>query len=359
MPNPYHDALGRFASKPGSGGRAAARRRFGAAKSALTPGPDSRLDGGYLPGSAGKAEAAKRFGGGRNGGLASVSYLPTAKKPSLRVGMRRDGTMDFDTRADYVEKRLTEFFDQGVSSESLYKTPDGDWTPERRAQQQAIMDEIWAVQAARVPNEGRAIFAGGLGGAGKGFTLKNKVQVDPDQYLTINPDDIKELMAKRGMIPDVDPNLTPMEASPLVHEEASAMAKELAERAYRERKNVVWDITMSSEKSVKRDRIDVMREAGYTDIRAVFVDVSVEKSVAQARKRWERGLNDYANGTGDGGRFLPSGATMANMPQAGSKYRSKNREVFEAVKGAFDGFEVYDNEDGSEIIAKSGGGVKG
>ena len=270
-----------------------------------------------------------------------MSYLPSATKPSLRVGMRRDGTMDFATRADYVERRLTEFFQSGVSSESLYKTKTGEWTAQRKAQQRAIMDEIWRTQAERVPNEGKAIFAGGLGGAGKGYTLKNKVHVDPNQYLTINPDDIKELMAKRGMIPNVDSSLTPMEASPLVHEEASQMAKDLAEKAYRERKNVVWDITMSSEKSVKKDRIDVMRAAGYTDIRGVFVDVSVAKSVAQARKRWERGLTDYANGTGDGGRFLPSGATAANMPAAGSAYRSKNREVFEAVKSSFDGFEVW------------------
>ncbi len=46
----------------------------------------------------------------------------------------------------------------------------------------------------------------------------------------INPDDIKEEMAKRGMIPEVG-GLSPMEASDLVHEESSDVAKRLAVRA--------------------------------------------------------------------------------------------------------------------------------
>ena len=41
------------------------------------------------------------------------------------------------------------------------------------------------------------------------------------QYLMINPDDIKEEMARRGMVPEIE-GLSPMEASDLVHEESSA-----------------------------------------------------------------------------------------------------------------------------------------
>lgn len=254
-------------------------------------------------------------------------------------------TVDFSERADYVDKKLDDWrFSKKIDTRSLYKSDNGEWFPARVRQQQELLDEIWAEKAANVPNEGKAIMAGGLGGAGKGFTLENVIGVDKTQYFTINPDDIKEAMAKKGMIPKLDKNMTPMELSPLAHEEASDLAMMLAERAYAERKNIVWDITMSSPGSVKQKRLDAMRAAGYDQIDAVFVDVSVDKSVQQARSRWENGLRRWADGKGDGGRFLPSSATGENLPTPGSPYRSKNREVFEAVKEFFDNYVVYDNE---------------
>ena len=69
--------------------------------------------------------------------------------------------------------------------------------------------------------------------------------IDRSQYLTINPDNIKEELAKRDLIPKVE-GLSPMEASDLVHEESSHIAKQLAMRAQADGKNVIWDITMSS-----------------------------------------------------------------------------------------------------------------
>jgi hypothetical protein len=213
------------------------------------------------------------------------------------------------------------------------------------------MDDLYARNAKDVPNDGKALIAGGLGGAGKGFTLDG-LGVGPDSpdYFTINPDDIKVEMANRGMIPRLDKNMTLMELSPLAHEEASDMANELANRAYKEKKNIVWDITMSSEKSVANKRIAPMREAEYTDIKAVFVDVTVDKSIEQAQGRWQRGLIEYGEGKGEGGRFLPSSATGENVPKPGSKYRSKNRETFEAIKGGLDGYIVYDNQDKSTVV---------
>ncbi len=84
-------------------------------------------------------------------------------------------------------------------------------------------------------------------------------------------------MAKRDMIPEVA-GLTPMEASDLVHEESSHIAKQLALRAMPEGKNVIWDITMSSQDSVER-RITTMRTAGYARIEGIFVDIPVDVGV--------------------------------------------------------------------------------
>lgn len=75
-----------------------------------------------------------------------------------------------------------------------------------------------------VPCEGIAIIAGGPGGAGKSTVIRDFANIQEDQFATINADDIKETMAQKNMIPNI-PGLTPMEASPLVHEEASLLSK--------------------------------------------------------------------------------------------------------------------------------------
>lgn len=262
---------------------------------------------------------------------------------------------DFTERADYVDRVLMKWFNSETSTATLYKN-NGKWNPVRRKQQLELMEEIWNESASNVPNDGKGIIAGGLGGAGKTYTLEKIVKVDPSEYFTINPDLIKEKMAEKDMIPNLDPKLTPMELSPLAHTEASEMAYELAIRAYREKKNVVWDITMSSEASVANERVKLMREAGYSEINAVFVDVTVGKSIRQARTRWANGLTAFAEGVGYGGRFLPSGVADENLPTPGAPWRSKNREVFEAVKNLFDGYKVYDNEidDQSTLVESKG-----
>jgi len=317
---------------------------------------------GQIPGHnplAGGPEPARQA----NGTLAPDGTLPVPvgglgpKATQVAMGRRADGTMDWDQRGAYVGEKLDYMRHNGIDSEARYRDPvTKEWDPERLKQQEALMDEIWEAHAAHVPNEGKGIFAGGLGGAGKGYALGKVEKVDDRQFFTVNPDDIKELMAKRGMIPlDLDPLMTPMELSPVVHEEASDMAKRLADKAYAEKKNLVWDITMSSEGSVMK-RVAAMREHGYNDIGALFVDTTVERSVSQARGRWQNGMTRYINDSeGEGGRYLPSSATKENLPSPGSAYHSKNREVFEAIKHNFDGHVVYQNLDGNMTQLETAG----
>jgi hypothetical protein len=78
--------------------------------------------------------------------------------------------------------------------------------------------------------------------------LEQYAGIDRSQYLTVNPDGLKEIMAARGGIPPVE-NLSPMEASDLVHEESSAVAKRLAAKARATGTNLIWDITMATEDS--------------------------------------------------------------------------------------------------------------
>ena len=138
--------------------------------------------------------------------------------------------------------------------------PDNEqWTDDRALMQDAIITDLYTA-ASDVPCERRAILAGGLPGAGKTTVLERYAGIDSSQYLTINPDEIKEEMAKRGMIPAIA-GLTPMEASDLVHEESSYIAKQLALQATADGKNIIWDITMSSRISTE-SRIGDLRTSG-------------------------------------------------------------------------------------------------
>jgi signal recognition particle GTPase len=133
---------------------------------------------------------------------------------------------------------------EGLATDKRYLDDEGTWAPERQDAHDAIVNDIYR-ESANVPCEHQAIMAGGLGGAGKSTVLGQYANVDQSRYLTINPDDIKEQMAKRGLIPELS-RLSPMEASDLVHEESSAIAYQLADRAMKDGKNIIWDITMSS-----------------------------------------------------------------------------------------------------------------
>lgn len=211
------------------------------------------------------------------------------------------------------------------------------WTFERSLIHQEIVDELYA-KANGVPNDRKAVIAGGLGGAGKSTVLSKYAGIDLSQYLVVNPDDIKEVLARRGLVPKVD-GLSPMEASNLVHEESSHVAKQLAARALADGKNMIWDITMASRASTE-GRIDSLRAAGYTHIEGVFVDIPVETSVERAGERHRRGHEDFRNSRGYGGRYVPPDVIRENRD---AEWGSKNRRTFEELKDRFDGWKIYDN----------------
>lgn len=216
--------------------------------------------------------------------------------------------------------------------------PDSEtWARERRVGHDAIIAEVY--EAARdVPCEGLSILAGGLPGAGKTTVLEHHAGVDRSQYLTINPDDIKQEMAKRGMIPEVA-GLTPMEASELVHEESSHVAKQLALRAMADRKNVIWDITMSSRESTEK-RINDLQRFGYSRVDAIFVDIPPETSIRRADGRHRKDHDLYRSGDGLGGRYV---APEIIGSQADPDWGSRNRRTFEQVKTRMDAWARYDN----------------
>jgi predicted kinase len=237
-----------------------------------------------------------------------------------------------------VRTRLGDARRAGLATDRQFTTDQDreQWTPARDRIQGELAADLYE-RARDVPCDSKSIVAGGLGGAGKSTVLSEHAGIDLSQYLTINPDDIKEEMAKRGLIPEVE-GLTPMEASDLVHEESSAIAKQLERKARSDGKNIIWDITMSSRESTER-RITDLRADGYR-VDGIFVDIPVETSVRRADARHRSGYDDYLAGTGLGGRYVPAELIEA---QADPDWVSKNRKTFEEVSHLFDHWSRYDN----------------
>ncbi len=250
-----------------------------------------------------------------------------------------------------VEVRLDDARAAGLSTD-LQHTLDEErevWTDEREVLHDAIIADLYT-RASKVPCEGKAILAGGLPGAGKTTVLNEFVGVDLSRYLMINPDLIKVEMARRGLIPAAD-GLTPMEASDLAHEESSHIAKRLASRAEGDGKNVIWDITMSTTRSIA-ERVDSLRAAGYSQVDGLFVDIPVEVSIRRADARHREAHDEFRAGEGFGGRHVPKATILKN---ADAEWGSGNRRNFEQLKSAFDSWSRYDNsvDDRDPVLVES------
>ena len=262
------------------------------------------------------------------------------------------------TDAEYAEHvtKVREHLDKaradGLATELQHTTdPDHEqWSEDRAVMQDAIIADLHAA-ARDVPCERRAILAGGLPGAGKTTVLEHHASIDRSQYLTINPDEIKNEMAKRGMVPEVA-GLSPMEASDLVHEESSYVAKQLALRATASGRNVIWDITMSSRESTE-SRINDLRAAGYSRVEGVFIDIPLDVGIRRSDARHREGHDNYRAGQGLGGRFVPAEVIGS---QADPDWGSRNRRTFEQVKLQLDAWLQFDNSvDGrAPVLVDSG-----
>jgi hypothetical protein len=238
-----------------------------------------------------------------------------------------------------VRVRLADARSAGLATEIRHTIdPDHEiWSRARRVQHDQLIGDRYAA-ASGVPCERRAILAGGLPGGGKTTVLREYAGIDVGQYLVINPDAIKEDMARYGLIPVLD-GLTPMESADLVHEESSHIAKRLARRAQADGKNLIWDFTLATAESAAW-RIESLRAHGYAQVDAVFVDIAIDASVRRAEARYRHGHEEYRAGAGFGGRFVGEEIIRA---QADETWGSLNRANFERLKHRFDSWSTYDN----------------
>ncbi len=269
----------------------------------------------------------------------SLDQHPRSDEPAIESDMRPLTDKEWIEHVEQVVEGLDKASAAGLETNQLHTvSPDHrEWNVERNRLQGILVSDLYA-KSQDVPCDGKALIAGGLGGAGKTTILTEHAGIDLSQYLVINPDNIKKEMALRGMITEVE-GLSPMEASELAHEEASYIAKRLAVRAMADKRNVIWDITMSSTDSTE-ERIAGLRDAGYTKVDGLFVDIPIETSIRRMQVRHREGHENYRAGKGLGGRYVPPKVTLCRKDP---EWSSQNRRTYEAVKPRFDNWTLYDN----------------
>ncbi len=243
-------------------------------------------------------------------------------------------------------------------TEYLYRREDGSYTPQRAAMHDQIVDELMAKNA-DVPTDGQAVVLAGPPGAGKTSILKKSengvaervgVELNADgtfkSHAGENSDDIKGIMADKGMVPIVD-GASAGEMVNLVHEESSHISKMYHNRLLSENKNVVIDGTLGGTNEQKQiDKIASTKKAGY-EMRAIMVDTDPEMAIESASNRWVGGEK---RGDKHGGRYVPPAVTEAESRPTGRVPGAKtaNRENFEILTRPGSGVDfeetfVFDN----------------
>ncbi len=289
------------------------------------------------------------------------------------------GYPDHDPRSDpsydqYVEEldaRLASALTEVGDTEALYDRVDGApgaYRPERRELHQQILDDLMESYA-DVPREGRAVVLAGPPGAGKSTTIRTRgsdfgVQTDdsgaPANFATVNPDDMKEIMVARGMVPaDYDEYaVSPGETASLTHEESSWLSQQLLDRLVAERVNVILDGTFAGKPERQLAKVDRLREDGYT-VTGVLVDGSVERSLTNAGRRHRKPPGEP--GGGYRGRYVPLAHIEGNAPPGevmsevfGRPHRNRSSINIESGADRFNGgIVMYDNSTGESVLARS------
>lgn len=278
----------------------------------------------------------------------NVTAVTQADSHGFEPGDPRNGDPQLAARVANIEALQKQYLDAGRATDVLYEhnpAYPGRYTRFREAVHKQVIRKRMAA-AADVPNNREAVIFGGIPGAGKGYaasTLGPKaLGFDPAKFMTVNPDDMKAALVA------VDPNdyqgLQPGETSPLLHEEGSRLAKDLAKEGMKQGKNILWDITMSSPGSVE-SRIKDLRAAGY-EVKFAFVQAPPMAAASRAVHRW---LTPGAEG-----RYVSIDQYRDLARAEATTGKTPNRATFDALKDSVDGWVLIDSSAGKPRVVGRG-----
>lgn len=223
----------------------------------------------------------------------------------------------------YTESAVARALADGKAT-SATETYDGTgqvWKPHRAAAHRDIVHDMLD-KAATVPSGRKAALVGGLHGPARDKLAKTAA---PEKdYLHVSTDRVKEEFARRGLIPHVD-GLSPMEASPLVHDEASHVAGMALREAVRRGKNVALHTPMSDHDTMA-SHVRALREAGHS-VQGAFADVPGDQAADASQARHRRGHEAWRRGDSNGAKHIP--AALLRTAAEG------NRAVFDKLRPTF------------------------
>lgn len=218
------------------------------------------------------------------------------------------------------------------------------YTLERMEIHKQILNEL-EEKYKNVLSEGKVVFSIGISGAGKTSVLKN--EIDLEDYVIINSDDIKEIMAEKGLIPKIN-GLTPIECSSFVHEETSYLANKFFNKMISQNKNIIYDSTGSNLKKLE-SKMKQLNYYGYNNknTQVIFVDVTIDTAKRRTMDRYINGIKEnMLDNTKVGGRYIKNSVLEHN--RSNNNFNTKNAEnfyVISTVNNVFDNckFLHYDN----------------
>lgn len=235
---------------------------------------------------------------------------------------------EYDRHREYIRRVAKEH--KSTHSQNTHRVKGKTkYKEERQALHREIISELMA-KYADVPREGRILLTGGLPGSGKTTVVDNNPDLEADQYATVNPDDIKEMLIAKGGAPAIR-GLLPMETNSLLQYESQYIADNFVEEISQKRHNLLLDKTMSSPNPISKT-LATLRERGYSQIEAVFMDVDGYVAYDRIVARHRQGLDDYVTkGEGIGGRAVSGtvvSASISNDPHFNSTNAQTLVELF-------------------------------
>jgi predicted ABC-type ATPase len=278
----------------------------------------------------GRSEGGQ-FGKG-HGGSASQSKTPLSDlmkddpTPSMSKEQRaaRAATLADEAGLTDTMKAISARLDAGTPTDKLHKDSAGNWTDERQAIHDKILDKLFSddnvMRALPRPGQKKTMtLLGGRGGSGKSWLTKNG-PVDKSNAILVDADEFKKAL----------PEYQGWNAFHL-HEESDHLVSRAQDRAKQLGVNVIHDQTMKSLKPAA-DRLDDYERAGY-DLHGHYMHLNPEEATRRAIKRFKGGDKKDGQST-ETGRFVPPDVVMGNVD---------NEKNFEALSPRFSQWTAFDN----------------
>jgi predicted kinase len=229
--------------------------------------------------------------------------------------------------ADRFDKQVADALASGEETVKKYATQKGtdsagnpiyEWSPERQALHQKIVDEFFADADKYVPPKGVApefVALGGRGGSGKSQLTNPETTPIKDigKFKVLDPDEIK------GKLPGYNGA-----NAALFHEESSMLTDKILYQALMRGMNMVQDVTMKSKKGVQ-GALDTAHRYGYK-LQGHYMHLPAEIA----------GQRAMARATGRKPRYVPLEII------AGNKDNEKNFQEL-VNDGYFSSWSVWDN----------------